>query len=363
MWLLCATSPRAACVEWNLARGKLRRHAEKKAAPLGLSAARGPLARPLARSRARLARELWPFVVSVVHQVTRTHTRRMALFAVLGLAAHGLHMQSATRLPASRMLRAFSRMRGGALSMAEITLEETGEFGTTDFSMTFKTGGEVMSPWHDAPLELEGGLYNMLTEIPKMTLKKMEVDTKAPGNPIKQDEKKGKARLYHGPIFWNYGCLPQTWEDPNVKGDAEVGGAFGDDDPVDVVEIGAASLAMGSFTPVKVLGCLSMIDDGELDWKVGTRHAYACERLTPPANSLRTHAHTAHTHAHTRSHAHTAHTHARTHATPASRERRASRRGRACARVASTRAQAHCHVWSSHRPHCPPLALGHPPFA
>ena len=162
--------------------------------------------------------------------------------------------------------------------------------------------------WHDFPLELEGGLYNMLTEIPKvrssapahasypllsalesgvptvlplpltrclhlaplsqMSLKKMEVDTKAEGNPIKQDEKKGKARLYHGPIFWNYGCLPQTWEDPNVKGDADVGGAFGDDDPVDVVEIGAASLAMGSFTPVKALGCLSMIDDGELDWKV-----------------------------------------------------------------------------------------------
>ena len=53
-----------------------------------------------------------------------------------------------------------------------------------------------------------------------------------------------------------------------LKGDAEVGGAFGDSDPVDVVEIGAASLAMGSFTPVKVLGCLSMIDDGKLDWKV-----------------------------------------------------------------------------------------------
>ena len=103
--------------------------------------------------------------------------------------------------------------------------------------MTFKKDGKVISPWHDVPLELEGGLYNMLTEIPKMTLKKMEVDTKAEGNPIKQDEKKGKARLYHGPIFWNYGCLPQTWEDPNHKGDDQVGGAFGDDDPVDVVEI------------------------------------------------------------------------------------------------------------------------------
>ena len=62
----------------------------------------------------------------------------------------------------------------------------------------------------------------------------LQIATKVEGNPIMQDEKKGKARLYHGPIFWNYGCLPQTWEDPNVKGDADVGGAFGDDDPVDV---------------------------------------------------------------------------------------------------------------------------------
>ena len=27
-------------------------------------------------------------------------------------------------------------------------------------------------------------------------------------------------------------------------------------------------LPRSSFTPVKVLGCLSMIDDGELDWKI-----------------------------------------------------------------------------------------------
>ena len=50
-----------------------------------------------------------------------------------------------------------------------------------------------------------------------------QVATKVEGNPIMQDEKKGKARLYYGPIFWNYGLLPQTWEDPNVKGDADVG--------------------------------------------------------------------------------------------------------------------------------------------
>jgi inorganic pyrophosphatase len=105
-----------------------------------------------------------------------------------------------------------------------------------------------------------------VVEIPKMTKAKMEVATKEENNPIAQDIKKGKLRDYHGPIFWNYGCLPQTWEDPTVK-HPELG-CFGDNDPIDVVEIGSASLPMGSIKKVKALGVLAMIDDGELDWKV-----------------------------------------------------------------------------------------------
>merc|ERR1712087_938179 len=146
-------------------------------------------------------------------------------------------MGSLLRQPAS-LLRRISGLRASV----DVTFEEEGEFGTTDFTMTFKKDGATVSPWHDIPLEA--------------------------GNGVKQDEKKGKARLYHGPIFWNYGCLPQTWEDPSVAGGPEVSGAAGDNDPLDVVEIGAASLPMGSFTPVKPLGVLSMIDDGELDWKL-----------------------------------------------------------------------------------------------
>jgi len=42
----------------------------------------------------------------------------------------------------------------------------------------------------------------------------------------------------------------------------------GDNDPVDVVEIGSEALAQGAVEPVKVLGVLAMIDDGEVDWKV-----------------------------------------------------------------------------------------------
>ena len=33
-------------------------------------------------------------------------------------------------------------------------------------------------------------------------------------NPIKQDIKQGELRHYHSPIPYNYGMLPQTWEDP-----------------------------------------------------------------------------------------------------------------------------------------------------
>jgi len=156
----------------------------------------------------------------------------------------------------------------GKLSGMQVEVEEVGVFGALNFSMTFKSGQKVISPWHDAPLLLAGGLYNMLVEIPRMTREKMEVHTKVEGNPIKQDEKKGKPRLYHSQILWNYGCFPQTWEDPSVQGDAAVDGAFGDGDPLDVVDIGSVTLRTGSFTPVKVLGALAMIDNDELDWKV-----------------------------------------------------------------------------------------------
>lgn len=147
-----------------------------------------------------------------------------------------------------------------------VSTEVAGEAATESFRLKFKGEDGPLSPWHDIPLMGENGSYNMVVEIPKMTKAKMEVATKEEGNPIAQDIKKGKLRDYHGPIFWNYGCLPQTWEDPNVE-HPELK-CFGDNDPIDVVEIGSASLPMGTVKEVKPLGVLAMIDDGELDWKV-----------------------------------------------------------------------------------------------
>ena len=42
----------------------------------------------------------------------------------------------------------------------------------------------------------------------------------------------------------------------------------GDNDPVDVVEIGSVQCQQGGVYKVKPLGAYAMIDDGELDWKI-----------------------------------------------------------------------------------------------
>ena len=60
--------------------------------------------------------------------------------------------------------------------------------------------------------------------------------------------------------------MPQTWEDPDVvHPDAK---AKGDNDPLDVCEIGLRILGVGEVTPVKVLGVICLIDEGEADWKI-----------------------------------------------------------------------------------------------
>jgi len=128
-----------------------------------------------------------------------------------------------------------------------------------------------ISPWHDVPLYPAGGKeageVHMVVEIPKYSRAKYEIATGEDFNPIKQDVKKGRLREYnYGDMLFNYGCFPQTWEDPaHITKECD---AHGDNDPIDAMEIGTQIVPMGSVLRVKVLGCLAMIDDGETDWKV-----------------------------------------------------------------------------------------------
>uniref|UniRef100_A0AAV1U9P6 Adenylyl-sulfate kinase n=1 Tax=Peronospora matthiolae TaxID=2874970 RepID=A0AAV1U9P6_9STRA len=148
-----------------------------------------------------------------------------------------------------------------------------GTFGRPDYKLYFKNDkGEKISPWHDIPLHPLGskdnGSFNFIVEIPKGTAHKMEVNKEEQYNPIMQDTThngtRGRDYLYGVPFF-NYGLLPQTWEDPGVK---DGSGSGGDNDPLDVIEIGAKQLPMGSVIPVKILGSLELVDQGEVDHKI-----------------------------------------------------------------------------------------------
>ncbi len=124
-----------------------------------------------------------------------------------------------------------------------------------------------ISPWHDIPLYNSDGTLNYVCEIPKWSRAKNEIATGELYNPIKQDIKNGLLREYKwGDMMINYGAFPRTWEDPgHISVDTN---GKGDNDPLDVVEIGMRQYKTGSIVKVKVLGVFAMIDDGETDWKV-----------------------------------------------------------------------------------------------
>lgn len=149
-------------------------------------------------------------------------------------------------------------------------------------------GARVLSFWHDVPLKSMRSLahqpiFHYVNEIPKGTTAKNEVSGEEEGNPIRQDTKNGKPRysfpfavvlsgflqlrfLNHGPVLHNYGCLPQTWEDPSVKQTPEQ--LPGDNDPVDVLEIGDRVLGVGEVVEVRLLGAMALVDEDECDWKL-----------------------------------------------------------------------------------------------
>jgi len=156
--------------------------------------------------------------------------------------------------------------------MAGVTTVERGSRNSPDSRMFFKdAAGNLVSPFHDIPMLASEGVYNMVVEVPRWSNAKIEIDTKSPLNPLKQDVKKGKLRFvancfpHHGYI-WNYGAIPQTWEDPNHTDEST--NCKGDNDPIDVCEIGHKIHARGAVIQVKVLGVFAMIDEGETDWKV-----------------------------------------------------------------------------------------------
>ncbi|KAI0363735.1 inorganic diphosphatase [Pilatotrama ljubarskyi] len=170
----------------------------------------------------------------------------------------------------SHQVRLFS---SSAAMASQYTTRIIGAPNTLEHRVYIEKDGNVVSPFHDIPLfaDQNNGILNMVVEVPRWTNAKMEISKEEPFNPIKQDIKKGRLRYvrncfpHHGYI-WNYGAFPQTWEDPSQMHPETK--AKGDNDPLDVCEIGEQVGYVGQIKQVKVLGIMALLDEGETDWKV-----------------------------------------------------------------------------------------------
>ncbi|KAL2008861.1 hypothetical protein VTN00DRAFT_7055 [Thermoascus crustaceus] len=158
-------------------------------------------------------------------------------------------------------------------STMSYTVRKVGQPNTLDYRVYIEKDGVPISPFHDIPLYAneQQTILNMIVEIPRWTNAKQEISKEEFLNPIKQDTKKGKLRYVrncfpHKGYLWNYGAFPRTWEDPNVVHPETK--AKGDNDPLDVCEIGELVGYTGQIKQVKVLGVMALLDEEETDWKV-----------------------------------------------------------------------------------------------
>lgn len=186
------------------------------------------------------------------------------------VCARPLHSTLAARPPVRKRCRFPVRSALSATDVSSVETVSTGAENSLEYRLYYKSNGTQVSPWHDLPLFPDPNnkqIVSFVNEIPKGTQAKMEIATDEPQTPIKQDVKKGALRFYqYGPSLVNYGAIPQTWEDPNQNvPDLSAGG---DGDPLDVTEIGEKIMPFGSVYQVKVLGCLALLDEGEVDWKI-----------------------------------------------------------------------------------------------
>ncbi|EKD19271.1 inorganic pyrophosphatase [Drepanopeziza brunnea f. sp. 'multigermtubi' MB_m1] len=196
--------------------------------------------------------------------------------------------------------------------MSQYSVRKVAAPNTLEHRIFIEKDGVPISPFHDIPLYAneQQTILNMVVEIPRWTNAKMEISKPDLLNPIskspspllalleppilngamaiKSDRtqaqeisttlarctlytKKGKLRFVrncfpHKGYLWNYGAFPQTWEDPNVIHPETK--AKGDNDPLDVCEIGELVGYPGQVKQVKILGVMALLDEEETDWKV-----------------------------------------------------------------------------------------------
>jgi inorganic pyrophosphatase len=151
-----------------------------------------------------------------------------------------------------------------------IATEERGKFDSHKWKFCYSCRGKPISPWHSIPLftdPYERKICHFVLEMPRGTQEKIGISQKEEWNNLKHEVKDQKlVTLTHGKIPWNYGSLPQTWQDP--RDSHWESRAPGDDGLLDFIDIGAKTPKRGAVYTVKPLGCLLVVNEGKTDWKI-----------------------------------------------------------------------------------------------
>ncbi|KAL1449145.1 hypothetical protein WDU94_000370 [Cyamophila willieti] len=106
-------------------------------------------------------------------------------------------------------------------------------------------------------------IVNMIVEVPSMQKKKMEISLNEYFNPVREDT---RPYMHNTVYLWNYGSLPNTWENPDDY--CLITEKKGDGNPLDVFDIGQYVAKRGEVLKVKVLGCLGITYRGRIDYKI-----------------------------------------------------------------------------------------------
>ncbi|KAK8092813.1 hypothetical protein PG999_014400 [Apiospora kogelbergensis] len=148
----------------------------------------------------------------------------------------------------------------------DLSLREVGARNTRAWRVWLEKKGQPISFWHDVPLWPDGAdkqIVSFVVEIPRWTDAKLEIRRDEPMNPLFHDTKKKEPRFVesvwpHKSYPFLYGSIPQTWENPNVHHNFT--GFPGDNDPIDLFDIGQDIGYVGQVKQVKVLGGLAIAD-------------------------------------------------------------------------------------------------------
>jgi inorganic pyrophosphatase len=191
-------------------------------------------------------------------------------------------------------------------STAAFTARKIGAPNTLEHRVYLEKDGVPVSAFHDVPLYAndQGTVLNMIVEVPRWTNAKLEVracallllpatDHRArsprtsPSTRSSRTSRRASCALcvtasptraisgITAPSRRSVAVLPrmpyqsnqmQTWEDANVVHPETK--AKGDNDPLDVCEIGELVARPGDIKQVKVLGIMALLDEEETDWKV-----------------------------------------------------------------------------------------------